>query len=155
MSRLLIVGGADDMDVTVGLRLLLDKKKVLEIVLPANEPNETHDQILITASEKSIPVRTGEELDSLMQVFVAEDVLAVVWDESDECFEAIEWAHEKGLDIWDISNGLNIVDTGIEALEEHLEHVLADFTDSLAALIYKMVIDQLDGDGKHKYRRSE
>lgn len=155
MSRLLIVGGADDIDVTVGLRLLLSKKPVKEIVLPESEANETQDQILITASEKNIPVRTGELLENLMEVFVAEDVLAVVWDDSEECFDAIEWAHEKGLDIWDISNGLNIVDTAVESLEEHLQDVLGDFTDSLAALIYKMVIDQIDGDGKRKYRRSQ
>ncbi len=155
MTRLLVVGGADDIDVTVGLRQLLEKKSISEIVLPAGEPNETHDQIILTASEKSIPVRTGEELDLLMEVFVAEDILAVAWDESDECFEAIEWAHEKGLDIWDIANGLSIVDTQTEALEEHLDEVLADFTESLSALVYKMVMDQINGDGKHKYRRSE
>jgi hypothetical protein len=155
MARLLIVGGSDDIDVTVGLRQLLERKKISEIVLPMNEPNETHDQIILTASEKEIPVRTGEELDTLMEVFVADDILAVAWDESDECFEAIEWAHDKGLDIWDISNGLNIVDTQTEALEEHLDEVLADFTESLSALVYKMVMDQINGDGKHKYRRSE
>jgi hypothetical protein len=155
MARLLIVGGSDDIDVTVGLRQLLERKKISEIVLPMNEPNETHDQIILTASEKEIPVRTGEKLDTLMEVFVADDILAVAWDESDECFEAIEWAHDKGLDIWDISNGLNIVDTQTEALEEHLDEVLADFTESLSALVYKMVMDQINGDGKHKYRRSE
>jgi hypothetical protein len=155
MTRLLIVGGADDMDVTVGLRHLLEKKSITEIVLPSHEPNETQDQIILTASEKNIPVSTGGELDELMEVFVAEDILAVAWDESDECFEAIEWAHDKGLDIWDISNGLNIVDTQTEALEEHLDEVLADFTESLSALIYKMVMDQINGDGKHKYRRTE
>jgi hypothetical protein len=155
MARLLIVGGSDDIDVTVGLRQLLERKKISEIVLPINEPNETHDQIILTASEKAIPVRTGEELDTLMEVFVAEDLLAVAWDESDECFEAIEWAHDKGLDIWDISNGLNIVDTQTEALEEHLHEVLEDFTESLSAVIFKMVMDQINGDGKHKYRRSE
>lgn len=155
MARLLIVGGSDDIDVTVGLRQLLERKKISEIVLPINEPNETHDQIILTASEKAIPVRTGEELDTLMEVFVAEDILAVAWDESDECFEAIEWAHDKGLDIWDISNGLNIVDTQTEALEEHLHEVLEDFTESLSAVIFKMVMDQINGDGKHKYRRSE
>jgi len=146
MTRLLIVGSADDIDVTVGLRQLLDKKVIAEIVLPSSEPNETQDQIILTASEKGIPVSTGGDLDTLMEVFVADDILAVAWDESDECFEAIEWAHDKGLDIWDISNGLNIVDTQTE---------LADFTESLSALIYKMVMDQINGDGKHKYRRSE
>lgn len=155
MARLLIVGGADDMDVTVGLRQLLEKKTISEIVLPLSEVTETTDQIVLTASEKNIPVRNGEELEDLMEVFVAEDILAVAWDESDECFEAIEWAHDKGLDIWDISNGLNIVDTQTEALEEHLHEVLEDFTESLSALVYKMVMDQINGDGKHKYRRSE
>lgn len=155
MARLLVVGGSDDIDVTVGLRQLLERKSISEIVLPNNDPNETHDQILLTASEKGIPVRTGEELEMLMEIFVAEDILAVAWDESDECFEAIEWAHEKGLDIWDISDGLNIVDTQTEALEERLDEVLADFTESLSALVYKMVMDQINGDGKHKYRRSE
>jgi hypothetical protein len=155
MTRLLVVGGADDIDVTVGLRQLLERKNISEIVLPMNEPNETHDQIILTASEKNIPVRTGEDLEVLMEVFVAEDILAVAWDESDECFEAIEWAHDKGLDIWDIANGLSIVDTQTEALEEHLDEVIADFTESLSALVYKMVMDQINGDGKHKYRRSE
>lgn len=155
MARLLVVGGSDDIDVTVGLRQLLERKSISEIVLPNNDPNETHDQILLTAAEKGIPVRTGEELEMLMEIFVAEDILAVAWDESDECFEAIEWAHEKGLDIWDISDGLNIVDTQTEALEERLDEVLADFTESLSALVYKMVMDQINGDGKQKYRRSE
>jgi hypothetical protein len=34
MTRLLIVGSADDIDVTVGLRQLLEKKNIAEIVLP-------------------------------------------------------------------------------------------------------------------------
>jgi hypothetical protein len=87
MTRLLIVGGADDLDVTVGLRMLLEKKNITEIVLPSHEPNETQDQIILTASEKNIPVSTGGDLDMLMEVFVADDILAVAWDESDECWE--------------------------------------------------------------------
>ena len=59
MTRLLIVGSADDVDVTVGLRQLLEKKVIAEIVLPSSEPNETQDQIILTASEKGIPVSTG------------------------------------------------------------------------------------------------
>jgi hypothetical protein len=40
-------------------------------------------------------------------------------------------------------------------LEERLEEVLSDFTDTLIAVVYKMVMDQIDEDGKRKYRRPE
>ena len=58
--RLLIVGTADDVDVTMGLRMLLEKKAVTAIVIPEAEPNETHDQIIVVSAEKNIPVvQTG------------------------------------------------------------------------------------------------
>jgi hypothetical protein len=40
-------------------------------------------------------------------------------------------------------------------LEEKLSEVLEDFTDSLVAIVYKMVMDQINGEGKLKYRRPD
>ena len=155
MPRLIVVGTSDDVDVTHGLRLLLEQKKFNEIVLPDAEANETHDLIIMTASEQDIPVRVGGTLEEVLASVEEGDVIALAWDDSDDCFEAVEWSQSHKNTLWDISDGLNIVDMETEVLEERLEEVLADFTDTLAALIYKMVMDQIDDDGKRKYRRPE
>jgi len=155
MPRLIIVGTSDDVDVTHGFRTLLKNKVITEVVLPFADANETHDQILIAASEVNLPVLTGSYFDEVLASASPLDIIAVAWDESDECFEAIEWARENKAEIWDISDGLNLVDMETDALEENLEQVLSEFTDNLVALVYKMVMDQIDSDGKRKYRRSE
>jgi hypothetical protein len=155
MSRLIIVGTSDDVDVTHGLRTLFEQKKITEVVLPIAEPNETHDQVIMAASEATIPVQTGSDLEVILESSLPDDIIALAWDETDECFDAIEWAHEHHRDIWDISEGLNLIDMETEVLEERLTEVLSDFTDSLIAIVYKMVMDQLDENGKRKYRRPE
>ena len=155
MPRLLVVGTSDDVDVTHGFRLLLAKKIISEVILPSAEPNETHDQVLITASEKGIPVRTGDDLMVALASLDETDLVAVAWDDSDECFDVIEWSADKKNEIWDISDGLNLVDMETAVLEERLEEVLSDFTDTLIAVVYKMVMDQIDEDGTRKYRRPE
>ena len=155
MPRLIIVGTSDDVDVTHGFRTLLKNKVITEVVLPLADANETHDQILIAASEVNLPVLTGSYFDEVLASASPLDIIAVAWDESDECFEAIEWARENKAEIWDISDGLNLVDMETDVLEENLEQVLSEFTDNLVALVYKMVMDQIDSDGKRKYRRSE
>jgi hypothetical protein len=155
MPRLIIVGTSDDVDVTHGFRTLIKNKVITEVVLPFAETNETHDQILMAASEVNLPVLTGSYFDEIIAAASPLDIIAVAWDESDECFEAIEWARENKAEIWDISDGLNLVDMETDVLEENLEQVLSEFTDNLVALVYKMVMDQIDDDGKRKYRRSE
>jgi hypothetical protein len=155
MPRLIIVGTSDDVDVTHGFRTLLKNKVITEVVIPFAEANETHDQILMAASEVNLPVLTGSYFDEVIASASPLDIIALAWDESDECFEAIEWARENKAEIWDISDGLHLVDMETDALEENLEQVLSEFTDNLVALVYKMVMDQIDDDGKRKYRRSE
>jgi hypothetical protein len=155
MPRLIVVGTSDDVDVTHGFRLLLEQKEFNEIVLPDAEANETHDLIITTASEKGIPVKVGGTLEEILASVEEGDVVALAWDDSDDCFEAVEWSQSHKNTLWDISDGLNLVDMETEVLEERLEEVLSDFTDTLAALIYKMVMDQIDDDGKRKYRRPE
>jgi hypothetical protein len=153
--RLLIIGSADDIDVTMGLRMLLDKKPFTEILLPEAEPNETYDQIVMTASERGIPVRQGGQTDSLMNDLQDDDVVAIAWDDSEEAFEAVLHLGGGRTELWDIADGLSIIDVETEALEEHLSHVIEDFVDSLTAVVYKMVMDNINGDGKFKYRRPE
>jgi len=155
MPRLLVVGTSDDVDVTHGFRLLLQQKEITEIVLPDAEPNETHDQIIMAAAEKNIPVNVGSSLEDILQSLPPEDLVALAWDDSDDCFETVLWATDNHREVWDISDGLNLVDMETEVLEERLEEVLQDFTETLAALVYKMVMDQVDEHGKRKYRRPE
>ena len=155
MPRLLVVGTSDDVDVTHGFRMLLGQKEISEVILPSAEPNETHDQIIMASSEKEIPVRTGDDLETLLASLEETDLVAVAWDDSDECFDVIEWSADHKNEIWDISDGLNLIDMETAVLEERLEEVLQDFTDTLVSLVYKMVMDQIDEEGKRKYRRPE
>jgi hypothetical protein len=155
MSRLIIIGTSDDVDVTHGLRTLFKQKEITEVVLPSAEANETHDQVLMAAADANIPVLTGSELEVILESSLPDDIIALAWDDSDECFETVLWATDNKREVWDISDGLNIVDMETEVLEERLEEVLQDFTETLAALVYKMVMDQIDDQGKRKYRRSE
>jgi hypothetical protein len=151
--RLYIFGTSDDIEVTTGLRMLLEQKAVNEIVLPMADENETHDQVLILAKERNIPIVQSAESDVLIGVVSKEDIVAFAWDDSDEVFEAVLDLQDRRVEMWDISDGLAIIDTETEMLEERLSEVLEDFVESLTAIVYKMVMDQVNGDGKWKYRR--
>jgi hypothetical protein len=155
MSRLIVVGTSDDVDVTHGFRLLLTQKKFTEVHLPLALENETHDQVMMAASELNIPVSTGSSLEELLESAAPDDIVALAWDDSDDCFETVAWAHENRREVWDISDGLNLIDMETDILEERLEEVLQDFTETMIAVVYKMVMDQIDEQGKRKYRRSE
>lgn len=153
--RLIIIGSGDDIEVTMGLRKLLDAKEVTEIILPDAEPNETYDQILMTASERGIPVRQGGSSDSIINSLNPDDIVAFAWDDSEEAFETVLILGGGKNELWDIADGLSIVDVETEALEEHLSHVIEDFVDSLTAVVYKMVMDNINGEGRFKYRKPE
>jgi hypothetical protein len=153
--RLLIVGTADDVDVTMGLRMLLEKKEVTMIVIPNAPQNETHDQIIVVSAEKNIPVVQTGTVEELIASKEQLDVIAIAWDDSDEAFETVIELSGGKNEVWDITDGLNIIDIETEALEEHLTHVLEEFTDALISVVYKMVIDKVNGDGKFKYRKPE
>lgn len=153
--RLIIIGSGDDIEVTMGLRKLLDAKDVTEIILPDAEPNETYDQILMTASERGIPVRQGGASDSIINSLNPDDIVAFAWDDSEEAFETVLHLGGGKTELWDIADGLSIVDIETEALEEHLSHVIEDFVDSLTAVVYKMVMDNINGEGRFKYRKPE
>ena len=153
--RLLIVGTADDVDVTMGLRMLLEKKEITMIVIPNAPQNETHDQIIVVSAEKNIPVVQTGTVEELLASKEQLDVVAIAWDDSDEAFETVIELSEGKNEVWDITDGLNIIDIETEALEEHLSHVLEEYTDALIAIVYKMVIDKVNGDGKFKYRKPE
>jgi hypothetical protein len=153
--RLLIVGTADDVDVTMGLRMLLEKKEVTMIVIPVAPPNETHDQIIVVSAEKNIPVVQTGTVEELIASKEELDLIAIAWDDSDEAFETVIELQGGKNEVWDITDGLNIIDIETEALEEHLSHVLEEYTDALISVVYKMVIDKVNGDGKFKYRKPE
>lgn len=153
--RLLIVGTADDVDVTMGLRMLLEKKEITTIVIPNAPQNETHDQIIVVSAEKNIPVVQTGTVEELLASKEQIDVVAIAWDDSDEAFETVIELSGGKNEVWDITDGLNIIDIETEALEEHLTHVLEEYTDALIAVVYKMVIDKVNGDGKFKYRKPE
>ena len=153
--RLLIVGTADDVDVTMGLRMLLEKKEITMIVIPNAPQNETHDQIIVVSAEKNIPVVQTGTVEELLASKEQLDVVAIAWDDSDEAFETVIELSGGKNEVWDITDGLNIIDIETEALEEHLTHVLEEYTDALIAVVYKMVIDKVNGDGNFKYRKPE
>jgi hypothetical protein len=153
--RLIIIGSGDDIEVTMGLRKLLDAKDVTEIILPDAEQNETYDQIIMTASERGVPVRQGGSTDSIINSLNPDDIVAFAWDDSEEAFETVLHLGGGKNELWDIADGLSIVDIETEALEEHLSHVIEDFVDSLTAVVYKMVMDNINGEGRFKYRKPE
>lgn len=153
--RLLIVGTADDIDITMGLRMLLAKKAVTEIIIPVAPPNETHDQVIVLSAEKNIPVLQRGTIEELMTVKEDSDIIAIAWDDSEESFEIVVDLQGGKNEVWDITDGLNIIDIETEALEEHLSHIIEEYTDALISVVYKMVIDKINGDGKYKYRKPE
>jgi hypothetical protein len=153
--KLLIVGTSDDVEVTMGLRMLLDQRPVTEVVLPIAEENETHDQVILAASERGLAVTQGGSLEDLLMSVSKDDIVAIAWDDSDEAFEAVLTLQDRKIQAWDISDGLSLIDMETEILEERLSEVLEDFVESLTAIVYKMVMDQVNGEGKWKYRRPD
>jgi len=151
--KLLVIGTSDDVEVTMGLRMLLDKKPVTEVVLPIAEENETHDQVILAASQRGLAVTQGGSLDELLVSISKGDIAAFAWDDSEEAFDAVLTLLERNIESWDISDGLSLIDTETEMLEERLSEVLEDFVESLTAIVYKMVMDQVNQEGKFKYRR--
>ncbi len=154
--RLIIIGTDDDLEVTMGLRMLLDQKKdITEVVIPVAHPNETHDQVIVTAAERGLTVKQEGTVEDLLDSLQETDVIAMAWDDSESSFEIILELEGGKNEVWDITDGLAIIDMHTDDLEEHLVHVLEEFTDALVAVVYKMVIDKVNGDGKYKYRKPE
>jgi hypothetical protein len=148
MPRLLVVGTSDDVDVTHGFRLLLAKKTISEVILPSAEPNETHDQVLITASEKGIPVRTGDDLMVALASLDETDLVAVAWDDSDEAHMTIHALEDFGLEMWNIKGTLNPIEMDYtedttEELHDAMQESLASFIEVFSAYIASSVLDTL------------
>jgi len=153
--KLLVIGTSDDVEVTMGLRMLLDQKpQITEVVIPiAEEENETHDQVILAASQRGLAVTQGGSTEDLLMSISKDDIVAIAWDDSDEAFDAVLTLQDRKIQAWDISDGLAIIDMETEVLEERMSEVLEDFVESLTAIVYKMVMDQVNQEGKWKYRR--
>jgi hypothetical protein len=154
VARIFIAGHSDEFDVTLGLRTLIkNTHEVSAIMLPAiGMQTETHDQVMMVGRETGVVVVLSD-METYLEDLEEDDVIALAWNESEECFEAIEAAIESDASVWDISNGLNPIE--VNNAEEMLDEVIHDFVDGITAVVYSMVMKQLGDDGKfNKYRRS-
>ena len=78
------------------------------------------------------------------------DVLGIVWDDSDEVHTVLHSLEDYGLDTWDITNGLDLIeidyeddDFNTEDLHVVMVNSLALFAESITAYVTSAVMDIL------------
>jgi len=76
------------------------------------------------------------------------DVLALVWDDSTDAHITLHTLEDFGLESWDISNGLDIIeiddsDETADELFEAVQDSMAAFVDNLSAYVVTTVLDAL------------
>lgn len=118
----------EDVDVSDGLRKLLTRTSgVNGVVYPEGLPKLEESVNTVSNDFDIVPMKKAEPLEGVEEG----NILAFVWDDSDEVNKAYLSVEDYGLATWDISDGLS----AIEAMPDQ---------DDLEAIVVSSFLDMLD-----------
>ena len=165
--RIAVISFEPDADVFRGLDRLIEKypdAHVMVAVSGDNEfvrsairavVNEAHSFMFYvseTEGLEALPTDTvticANPVKEVIRQIQAEDVLALVWDESLENHAVIHSVEDYGLEMWDITHGLDPIDIDYEEettdeLYSVMVATMSLFAESLAAYVVSSVLDVL------------
>jgi hypothetical protein len=168
MKRIAVISFDEDADVTEGLEQLLEKFDEAHIFLAVASNNNfvksalkamlSYDvsfTLYVSETEgiEHIPHENiticSNPIKEVMRQIEPHDVLAMVWDDSLEAHAVLHSLEDFGLEMWDITDGLDVIE--IDYSEEEttndlydiMESTLTLFAESLAAYVTSAVLDVL------------
>jgi hypothetical protein len=168
MRRVAVISFDENADVTEGLEQLLEKFDEVHVLLAvANNNNfvksalkamlsyDVSFTLYVSETEgiEHIPHENiticSNPIKEVMRQIEPHDILAMVWDDSLEAHAILHSLEDYGLEMWDITDGLDIIeidydeDDNTEELYDIMASTLTLFAESLAAYVTSAVLDVL------------
>jgi len=169
MKQIAVVSYQDDVDVSLGLAELIAKYPKAKVLFPMQRVSTFTKSALpvILNNAQQFHLYMSDECEGLdatvhsdnitfcsnpnkevMRQVRPYDVLALVWDDSTDAHIALHTLEDFGLESWDISQGLDIIeiDHAEETAEELMDAVqdsMAVFIENLSAYVVTTVLDAL------------
>jgi hypothetical protein len=169
MKRIVVVSFDYEVDVSKGLRKLIQKHPDAKILIPIEEyglfaksalesamkESEFHLYISETAGSLDRVVNAenitfcSNPIKEVTRQITSEDILAIVWDDGIEVHTVIHSLEDFGLEMWDITDGLGVIEMDYDDEEstEELYSVMVTtlnlFAESLVAYVTSSVLDVL------------
>jgi hypothetical protein len=170
MKQIAVVSYQEDVDVSKGMAELIAKypkakvlipverynifaKSVLQVVLAndmkfhlfISDESEGIDDAVIKAEDITFCSNPNREVMRQVRPY---DVLALVWDDSTDAHIALHTLEDFGLESWDISDGLDMIeidhaDETAEELMDAVQDSMAAFIENLSAYVVTTVLDAL------------
>lgn len=168
MQRVAVISFDESVDVTEGLELLFDKYDEVHVMLAVSSNNNfvrtalkailSYDAsftLYVSETEgiEHIPheniIICSNPVKEVMRQIQSNDVLAMVWDDSLEAHAVLHSLEDYGLEMWDITDGLDIIEIdyddedNTDDLYDIMTTTLNLFAESLAAYVTSAVLDVL------------
>jgi len=170
MKQIVVISYQQDVDVSDGLSQLLAKYPKAKVLLPLEDYTLFAKSALKVILERNAKfhlffsddaqavMNSGLNVEDMtfcsnpnrevMQHVHPYDVLALVWDDSTDAHITLHTLEDFGLESWDISNGLDIIeiddsDETADELFEAVQDSMAAFVDNLSAYVVTTVLDAL------------
>lgn len=168
MKRIIVITFDPEANVWDGLSKLIDLDSNVEVLLPVTAHGKFIDSALLAIREAAVPFRIylsadetlgglhelGAELiticdnpiKTVLNQIAPDDILAMVWDESIEAHLTLHSLEDFGLDAWNISNGLEVIEIDYEEdstedLFEAMQNSMSIFVEDLANYVVSSVLD--------------
>lgn len=168
MKKIAVISFEPDADVFRGLDRLIEKYPDAHVMIAVSGDNtfvrSTVKAVVDEAASFMFYVSETEGLEELptntvticanpvkevLREIQAEDVLALVWDDSLENHAVIHSVEDYGLELWDITHGLDPIEVNYDEedntdeLYEVMVTTLTLFAETLAAYVVSSVLDVL------------
>ena len=168
MQRVAVISFDEHADVTEGLEQLLEKYDEVHVLLAVASNNNfvksalkamlSYDvsfTLYVSETEgiEHIPHENiticSNPIKEVMRQIEPHDILAMVWDDSLEAHAVLHSLEDFGLEMWDISDGLDVIEIDYNDEEttndlyDIMESTLTLFAESLAAYVTSAVLDVL------------
>jgi hypothetical protein len=168
MQRIAVISFDESADVTEGLELLFEKYDEPHVMLSVSSNNNfvrtalkamlSYDvsfTLYVSETEgiehiphENITICSNPIKEVIRQV-QPHDILAMVWDDSLESHAVLHSLEDYGLEMWDITEGLDVIeidydsDSNTDELYDIMTTTLDLFAESLAAYVTSAVLDVL------------
>lgn len=171
MKRIIVIGFDDNINVYKGVKELTELHPDAEVLVPIEEYGAFIKSALKAVLESDNPFHLffsetasitepvasenisycKDPLKEVLRNITTEDVLGMVWDDSDECHLVLHSLEDFALEMWDITDGLDVIeidydfdghgdtDVAYEVMAKSLEV----FVENLATYVTSAVLDVL------------
>jgi len=176
MTRIIILS-FEDVDVRAGVLELVEKYPDPYIVFPVTDDENFVESVWSVIKEKKLPFHayfqtrnplvdkvingakdfttTANPVKEIIKQITSEDVFAIAWFDSIEDHTALHSVEDYGVDSWDISDGLAVLeilhkaDEFIDSEEEVIDLIqdsVLSLIELMASLITRRVVKMLEAD---------